>query len=150
MSINNTSAGLILESPFTSITDLGKKKFPIFPISLILKDRFDNESKFERLSVPLFVMHGNKDKIVPQNMSFRLTKLKKPTVTYFPENDNTTSLFDKYKNKIFTPSSEEVKKNPPSRSAKLRYAIRNKNKFCYPDELEIKFKKYLDLESIHV
>ena len=44
-------AGIILESPFTSITDLGKKKFPIFPISLILKDRFDNESKFERLSV---------------------------------------------------------------------------------------------------
>ena len=88
MSINNTSAGLILESPFTSITDLGKKKFPIFPISLILKDRFDNESKFERLSVPLLVMHGKKDKIVPQNMSFRLIKLKEPTVTYFPENDN--------------------------------------------------------------
>ena len=94
MSINNTSAGLILESPFTSITDLGKKKFPIFPISLILKDRFDNESKFERLSVPLLVMHGNKDKIVPQNMSFILINLKEPTVTYFPENDNHMMNFD--------------------------------------------------------
>ncbi len=93
--------------------------------------------------------HSIEDKVVKFFFNNFSSSRSNPS-RYFPENDNTTSLFDKYKNKIFTPSSEEVKKNPPSRSAKLRYAIRNKNKFCYPGELEIKFKKYLDLESIHV
>ena len=60
------------------------------------------------------------------------------------------SLFDKYKNKIFKPSNLEIIKNPPSRSAKLRYAIRSKNKFIYPNDLVNKFKKYLDLEKSHV
>ena len=62
---------------------------------------------------------------------------------------NNFSLFNKYKNKIYKPSDKEVAKNLPSRSAKLRYAIRNKNNFIFPEELITKFKKYLDLESSH-
>ena len=47
-------------------------------------------------------------------------------------------------------SSEEIIKNKASRSAKLRFAVRSKDKFQYPDELIKKFKKYLDLEVINV
>ena len=56
------------------------------------------------------------------------------------------SLFKNYKNKAYT-ATQEVKINPRSRSAKLRYAVRNENTFYDPKELKIKFKKYLDLES---
>ena len=56
---------------------------------------------------------------------------------------------NKYKNRIFKASNLEIIKNPPSRSAKLRYAIRSKNKFIYPKELVNKFKRYLDLENLH-
>ena len=59
-------------------------------------------------------------------------------------------LFEQYKNKILKPSFEEIIKNPPSRSAKLRYATRSKNNFFYPEDLITKFKKYLDLESSYV
>ena len=45
------------------------------------------------------------------------------------------------------PSENELKKNPASRSAKLRYALRNQNDFQNPIELELKFKKYLELEA---
>ena len=70
---------------------------------------------------------------------------------YFPDNKNINeSLFDKYKNRILKPSNIEIIKNPRSRSAKLRYATRSKNKFIYPKELVNKFKKYLDLEQTHV
>ena len=69
---------------------------------------------------------------------------------YLPDNqDDTISLFEKYKNNILKPSVAEVDKNPPSRSAKFRYAIRNKNKFIPPKELIVKFKKYLDLENLN-
>ena len=91
--------------------------------------------------------HSIEDKIVKFFFRNFSSSRSKPS-RYFPENkDANTSLFEKYKNNILKPSNSEIIKNPPSRSAKLRYATRNKNKFFYPIELESKFKKYLDLES---
>ena len=94
--------------------------------------------------------HSIEDKIVKYFFSNFSSSRSKPS-RYFPENkDIDISLFDKYKNKIFKPSNIEIIKNPPSRSAKLRYATRSKNKFIYPHELVNKFKKYLDLERSNV
>ena len=59
------------------------------------------------------------------------------------------SLFDNYKNKLLRPTKELIQNNR-SRSAKLRFATRSKDKFVYPDEFIKKFKKYLDLEAIDV
>ena len=93
--------------------------------------------------------HSIEDKIVKYFFSNFSSSRPKPS-RYFPEHKDTNiSLFDKYKNKIFKPSNLEIIKNPPSRSAKLRYATRSKNKFIYPNELLNKFKKYLDLENSH-
>ena len=94
--------------------------------------------------------HSIEDKIVKYFFRNFSSSRSKPS-RYLPENkDLNISLFDKYKNKIFKPSNKEIIKNPPSRSAKLRYAIRNKNEFIYPNELVNKFKRYLDLERSHV
>ena len=94
--------------------------------------------------------HSIEDKIVKYFFSNFSSSRSKPS-RYFPENkDFNISLFDKYKNKIFKPSNIEIIKNSPSRSAKLRYATRSKNKFIYPNELVNKFRKYLDLEGSHV
>ena len=93
--------------------------------------------------------HSIEDKIVKYFFSNFSLSRSKPS-RYFPEDQNSNiSLFDKYKNKIFKPSNSEIIKNPPSRSAKLRYAIRSKSQFIYPNELVNKFKKYLDLENSH-
>jgi hypothetical protein len=59
-------------------------------------------------------------------------------------------LFDEYKNKVLTPSKQEIDRNSRSRSAKLRFAIRSSNKFEHPKDLIKKFKRYLDLEAINV
>ena len=91
--------------------------------------------------------HSIEDKIVKYLFSnFSLNK-SNPS-RYFPESySENFSLFEKYKNKVFKPSSSEINKNPPSRSAKLRFATRSNQKFKYPEKLKIKFKKYLDLED---
>ena len=44
----------------------------------------------------------------------------------------------------------EIILNKNSRSAKLRYAVRNDNSFIYPKELENKFKNYFDLEKANL
>ena len=61
------------------------------------------------------------------------SKNKSRPSRYLPDNKIlNTNLFDDYKNKVFRPSKKELEKNIRSRSAKLRFAIRSKNKFEYP------------------
>ena len=94
--------------------------------------------------------HSIEDRIVKYFFSNFSSSQSNPS-RYLPEDKTSNiSLFDKYKNKILRPSNLEIIKNPPSRSAKLRYAIRSKNKFIYPNGLLNKFKNYLDLESLYV
>ena len=94
--------------------------------------------------------HSIEDKIVKyffRNFSINKSKPSR----YLPENENDSkALFEEYKNKVFKPTKKEVDKNIRSRSAKLRYAIRSKNKFSNPHELIKKFKIYLDLEATNV
>ena len=92
--LRNTK-GLILESPYTSVADVGKIKFPFLPIDLILKDKFDTKNKIGRIKCPIMVMHGYADKIVPFHMGkeiYQLINSKK--YSYFVE-DNHMMDFDK-------------------------------------------------------
>ncbi|MDA9180899.1 16S rRNA (cytosine(1402)-N(4))-methyltransferase RsmH [Pelagibacteraceae bacterium] len=95
--------------------------------------------------------HSIEDKIVKYFFSNFSTNKSKPS-RYLPERENviTTALFDEYKNKIFKPTKKEIDQNNRSRSAKLRYATRSKNKFSYPTELIKKYKRYLEMENTNV
>ena len=93
--------------------------------------------------------HSIEDRIVKYFFS-NYSKNKSRPSRYLPEDKfNETILFDEYKNKVLRPSKKEIYQNIRSRSAKLRFAIRSKDKFKYPIDLIKKFKKYLDLESIN-
>jgi len=94
--------------------------------------------------------HSIEDKIVKYFFSNFSNNKSKPS-RYFPESTGLKSiLFEDYKNKVLKPTKEEIIKNSRSRSAKLRFAIRSKNKFEYPNDFIKKFKRYLDLEAINV
>ncbi len=90
--------------------------------------------------------HSIEDKIVKfffKNFSKNSSRSNK----YLPEIFKNLSLFENYKNKIFKASLSEIKRNPRSRSAKLRIAIRSKYEFSDPKELRQKFKYLTDLEN---
>ena len=94
--------------------------------------------------------HSIEDRIVKYFFT-NFSKNKSRPSRYLPESKSVdVALFEQYKNKILRPSNYEINKNYRSRSAKLRFAIRSKNKFEYPFDLIKKFKNYLDLESINV
>ncbi len=94
--------------------------------------------------------HSLEDKIIKYFFTNFSTNKSRPS-RYLPEKKNEEkALFDEYKNKVLLPSKKEVNQNYRSRSAKLRFAIRSKNKFEYPEELIKRFKKYLDLEATNV
>jgi len=83
---NNKYAGIILESPFTSMVHMGKKYYPFFPVSFLLKDRYESYKKINKISVPVLVMHGKVDKIVPYAMGKKIYELaEQPKFFYSQE-----------------------------------------------------------------
>jgi len=72
---NKNYAGVILESPFTSMVNMGKKHYPFFPVSLLLKDKFESYKKINNIFVPVLIMHGKVDKIVPYDMGKKMYEL---------------------------------------------------------------------------
>ena len=92
-----------------------------------------------------YSFHSIEDRIIKYFFT-NFSKNKSKPSRYFPENlDAEQVLFNEYKNKVLRPSKKEIDNNSRSRSAKLRFAIRSRNKFQYPDNMFKKFKKYLDL-----
>ncbi|ELR97469.1 alpha/beta hydrolase [Gloeocapsa sp. PCC 73106] len=67
-------AGVIVEGSFTSIAEMIDHLFPvqIFPKSLILTQKFDSLSKISNITVPILIIHGTNDSVVPYFMSQRL------------------------------------------------------------------------------
>ena len=72
---NKNYAGVILESPFTSMVNMGKKYYPFFPVSLLLKDKFESYKKINNIFIPVLIMHGKVDKIVPYDMGKKMYEL---------------------------------------------------------------------------
>ena len=58
-------ASIILESPFTSIADVAKQRYKIFPTEFLVKDKFNNLAKIDKLKSPLLIISGKKDEIIP-------------------------------------------------------------------------------------
>jgi len=86
---NKNFAGVILESPFTSMIDAGASKYPIFPIRFLLKDKYESDKKIKNIKSPILIMHGKEDKIVPFRMGEKMFKLaNEPKYSYFSKYDD--------------------------------------------------------------
>ena len=56
--------GLVLQSTFTSIPDMGAELFPWLPVRWLGTIRYDTRSKLPRLHVPVLVMHSPTDELI--------------------------------------------------------------------------------------
>ena len=82
-------AGVILESPFTSMIEAGKTKYPYLPVRLLLKDKYESNKKIKNIKSPILIMHGKVDNIVPFYMGKKIYELaNEPKYSYFSEYDD--------------------------------------------------------------
>jgi hypothetical protein len=65
LSLQRHVEGLVLEAPFTSIVDVGKLMWKYFPLDLIMADQYRTIERVGAVTVPVFVIHGGRDAIIP-------------------------------------------------------------------------------------
>ena len=72
LAVERPPAALILRSPFTSLGDVGRLHYPWLPVNWLLTDRYGSAARVAQLTVPLLVIAGERDQIVPAALSRRL------------------------------------------------------------------------------
>ena len=71
--------GLVLEAPMSSIADVARAHYPYLLVDLLIKDSYKSIDHIERIGMPLLVLHGNADRIIPIEFGKRLfDKAKDP------------------------------------------------------------------------
>lgn len=65
-------AAIVLQSPISSLVDLGKYHYPYLPVSWLLKDKFDSLSKIKAIKSSLLFLVTKNDSIVPVYFSEKL------------------------------------------------------------------------------
>ena len=86
---NKSFAGIILESPFTSMVDAAKTKYPYLPVKFLLKDKYESDKKIKNIKSPILIMHGKVDNIVPFYMGKKMYDLaNQPKYSYFSKYDD--------------------------------------------------------------
>ncbi len=89
--------------------------------------------------------HSLEDKIV--KYFFKSLSENKSISRYSPVIEQVDTLFNLIQKKPITPSDDELNKNPPSRSAKFRYAIKKKDFYNFDTDIEEQFRNYIEIEN---
>jgi uncharacterized protein len=68
---------LILEAPYTSIADVASllPLFRLVPVRWLIRDQFRSDERIARVTVPLLIMHGSRDPVIPIALGERLFAL---------------------------------------------------------------------------
>jgi len=78
---------IVLEAPFYSAVSLGQRRFPIFPVYLLMLDQYRSDRAMAKVTAPVMIIHGGNDSIVPDSQGRRLAALapERTTFKFYPE-----------------------------------------------------------------
>jgi 16S rRNA (cytosine1402-N4)-methyltransferase len=90
--------------------------------------------------------HSLEDKIV--KYFFKSLSENKSVSRYMPKSEEKINLFKLINKKAIFPSENEIKENPPSRSAKLRYVIKREDFYDFETDILDKFDHLIKIENL--
>jgi len=83
LAAENNPEQLILETPYYSILDVAKHRFPIFPVSKLLKYKFPSNQFIQNVNCPITILHGTEDGVVPYDSAKKLYDVAPRDLTTF-------------------------------------------------------------------
>lgn len=99
----NNANHLILETPYYSIEDVAKYRFPIFPVKKLLKYKFPTHKYLPKANCNITIIHGTDDNLVPYDSGKKLSKLNIETLNFITVeggNHNNLIEFETFHNTI--------------------------------------------------
>lgn len=81
---------MVLVTPYDSIAKLAQSSFPIFPVSAILKDRYDSLSHASSISIPTLILIAERDEFIPMKSSRNLAAALDSSITTVNVIENAT------------------------------------------------------------
>lgn len=69
--------GLVVVSGFSSLADVAALHMPLFPVRLLLRDRYENQAKLPNVGAPVLILHGATDSLIPAAQGVALAKAAK-------------------------------------------------------------------------
>lgn len=86
---------LVLEAPFASILHSARDRFPLFAFDMLIRDKFASLDKIDRVQAPLFIIHGDQDRVTPQRFGRMLfEKAREPKEGFWPAGAGHNDLLD--------------------------------------------------------
>ena len=95
--------------------------------------------------IAVVTFHSLEDKIV--KYFFKSLSENKSVSRYMPKGEEKVNLFKSINKKPIIPSEKEIKENPPSRSAKLRYVIKKEDFYDFETDILEKFDHLIKIEN---
>jgi fermentation-respiration switch protein FrsA (DUF1100 family) len=71
-------AAVVLETPYTSLADIARRRYPFVPVDLLLRDRFDSLVHVPAITSPVIVLVGERDRTVPPDMGRAIHAAARP------------------------------------------------------------------------
>jgi pimeloyl-ACP methyl ester carboxylesterase len=65
---------MVLITPYDSILNVAQQRYPIFPLSMLLKDKYESSDRAPELSLPTLVLIAPNDTVVPGAHTLNLIK----------------------------------------------------------------------------
>lgn len=81
---NHPVGKLILEAPYTSTVDVAASLFWYMPVRWLMRDTFRSDERIAGVKVPLLIMHGEKDTVIPVRFGRRLFDLASGPKRFVP------------------------------------------------------------------
>ena len=72
LALDKPVRGLIVESSFSSVVDMGEKLYPLLPIKWFCRFRYDSVSKVPGLNIPKLFAHSPQDDLIPYDLGEKL------------------------------------------------------------------------------
>ncbi|MGH6813953.1 MAG: alpha/beta hydrolase [Methylocella sp.] len=82
LAATHEAAALVLDSPYSSAVEVAAAHYPIFPVKWLMFDRFRSDLAIGDVHIPILVVHGDEDYVVPISLARRLFELANEPKTF--------------------------------------------------------------------
>ena len=72
LAASHEAAALVLESPFSSAVDVAAVHYRTLPVRWLLFDQFRSDLAIRDVHMPVLIVHGKDDRVIPINLAKRL------------------------------------------------------------------------------